>query len=85
MTAKERKDCMQLLAKLRFAMDDLRLFLDTHPHDRGALAAHDQLRQRAAQLDAALAAAGAPVNFYDAGGQNCWDWAAEPWPWEKEA
>ena len=29
------------LAQLSFAMDDLRLFLDTHPCDKAALAAHE--------------------------------------------
>ena len=32
------------LAQLSFAMDDLRLFLDTHPCDKAALAAHEEVR-----------------------------------------
>ena len=31
------------LAQLSFAMDDLRLFLDTHPCDKAALAAHGEM------------------------------------------
>ena len=34
------------LAQLSFAMDDLRLFLDTHPCDKAALAAHEEVRAR---------------------------------------
>ena len=63
------------LAQLSFAMDDLRLFLDTHPCDKAALAAHEEVRARRGI---------AAVNFYVAGGSCSWIWTCAPWAWDTE-
>ena len=73
------------LEVLSFAMDEVRLFLDTHPTNTFALKAYRQLRtQREAAVRAYEAAVG-PVDFYSAGGKNAWNWVQGPWPWETEA
>ena len=73
------------LAQLSFALDDLRLFLDTHPDCCEALAMHDQIREKRNAVVKKYEACIGPVNFYDAGGTEFWNWVEQPWPWEKEA
>ena len=72
------------LAQLSFAMDDLRLFLDTHPCDKAALAAHEEVRARRGLAVKQYERLIGPVNFYDAGGTCTWNWTCAPWPWETE-
>lgn len=62
-----------------FAAWELRLFLDTHPHDQRALAAYQQL---CSQGCAAGGYACLPDSEYNSAR---WHWIDEPWPWEPEA
>lgn len=73
------------LGALSFSMDEIRLFLDTHPRDGEALRAYNALAKKRGDLAELLARKGRPVNFYDAGGACEWNWTEGPWPWEKEA
>lgn len=70
------------LGQLSFAMDELRLFLDTHPEDKAALAASDEVRMRRNAAVKQYERLVGPVNFYDAGGTRTWNWLRTPWPWE---
>ena len=72
------------LAQLSFAMDELRLFLDTHPEDETALAASNEVRQKREDVVRQYRRLVGPVNFYEAGGECGWDWLRAPWPWELE-
>lgn len=80
----DKKVCKDLAA-LSFAMDEVRLFLDTHPTDLCALQAYRQLRARRDMAVKEYEAAVGPVDFYHAGGKNAWNWVQGPWPWEMEA
>ena len=73
---------MMKITELSFAMDDLRLFLDTHPDCREALVYYDEIqRQRRNAVDEYEAKFG-PLGFY--GNVDCseWKWANGPWPWQ---
>lgn len=72
------------LAQLSFAMDELRLFLDTHPQDAAALAASNEVRAKRDAVARQYERLVGPVNFYEAGGTCGWDWLRAPWPWETE-
>lgn len=63
------------LNAMRFALVDLRLFLDTHPDNEAAQNSYRYLAARIAAQEAAL------PNCPDAAG---WDWAASGLPWEME-
>ncbi len=73
------------LARISFAMDDVRLFLDTHPDCCEALNMYNELRRKREETVARYEACIGPVNFYSAGGEKSWNWAAQPWPWERQA
>ena len=72
------------IARVSFTMDELRLFLDTHPHEREALSAFRELRKRREKLLESYEEAYGPMEAYRAGGADSWNWVQQPWPWEKE-
>ena len=58
----------------RFAIWELRLYLDTHPCDQYALA---MLREKCREMDCAC------MRMHCASdSETRWDWLEEPWPWE---
>ena len=57
-----------------FAVWELRLFLDTHPHDKEALALFHKLCQEAPEENYATA--------FLAENSCAWHWGQDPWPWE---
>ena len=77
----ERKLLLQQIDQYSFAVDDVKLFLDTHPHDEEALAyfrRYSALRKKA--LQAYTQRYGA-LSMDTAKGDR-WDWVDTPWPWE---
>ena len=79
-------DAAQILRALdqaSFALDEVLLYLDTHPADPTALAyfrEYSQLRRQA--LDDYAAIYG-PLTLDTApAGQEQWEWINQPWPWE---
>lgn len=75
----------QELAELSFALDELRLFLDTHPENQEALESYIRLqKQREAAVNAYETCYG-PLAFYQKTGCERWAWTEQPFPWEKEA
>lgn len=67
-----------------FAMDDTRLFLDTHPDSREAMMYFEKNRQiREHALNEYNQNFG-PMCSYDVNAGNYWSWNSGPWPWEVE-
>lgn len=65
-----------------FAVDDVILYLDTHPNDVQALRYyHDAVAKRNAAKDAYEAQFG-PVTVDGVNAANGWTWEQGPWPWE---
>lgn len=73
------------IARVSFTMDELRLFLDTHPHCREALSAFRELRQQREKLLERYETNYGPMEAYRAGGTEKWNWVQQAWPWEREA
>lgn len=82
--ASQCRSLKKALGELSFTMDDLRIFLDTHPCDKNALAMYDRAKTQRTQLVKRYEDAIGPVDFYSAGGICNWNWVEQPWPWEKE-
>jgi len=68
---------------IAFAIDDLGLYLDTHPHDRDALALRNRLVVRQEELRARRAREGRPV-VSDTVMEHGYSWIHDPWPWERD-
>ena len=75
---------MMRIMEISFTMDDLRLYLDTHPNCKEALVYFDELQeQRRAAVDAYEAQFG-PLTMYGNVESGCdnWKWSYGPWPWQ---
>ena len=75
---------MNTINEVSFAVDDIKLYLDTHPDDEKAL---DFFKEKSMIRNEALKAHAAqygPLTI-DTGVDTCsrqWDWVMQPWPWE---
>lgn len=85
--------CNEYLKKVTaasFALDDMRLYLDTHPFDKEAIAFYEKYIAIRKEAIAEYEKNIGPVCSYDVKGKNgtccCendqWAWVNEPWPWE---
>ncbi len=78
-----RKQMLDWVNMVSFAVTEANLYLDTHPGDPAALSyfqEYSRLRNQAlndfAALYGPLTADTAREN------QQTWEWVSEPWPWE---
>lgn len=66
-----------------FAIDDLVLYLDTHPNDEEALKLLSKYVERENKLEDEINDQGTMIRNND---QVCdtgkWQWVCSPWPWE---
>ncbi len=76
---------MKKITEISFALDDLRLFLDTHPDCAAALSDFSARMDQRADLIAEYTEKYGPVDSYYPGTDNGWQWNGAPMPWKKEA
>lgn len=77
----EQMRLMKMIEELSFALDDTRLFLDTHPDDREAIMYYERtmnLRNRAVK-DYTMKYG--PISQYDINLSRGWTWTECPLPW----
>ena len=70
------------LGAISFALDDLRLYLDTHPDDEDALRLYGDYTEERNKLLAERKDFSGSVNAYEPNLANGWDWNAGPMPWK---
>lgn len=76
-----RDALMRQINEASFALDDILLFLDTHPTDAAAMQYYRNVAaMRRNAMDAYQNQFG-PLMVDDVNG-NTWDWVTEKWPWE---
>lgn len=81
MNCMEQNALMQRVYETGFQIDDILLYLDTHPGDRSALAYYQNAREANRQAVAAYEKAYGPLMVTQVEG-NVWNWIDSPWPWE---
>lgn len=67
-----------------FAVDDAKLFLDTHPHDKEAMEFFDNYNKARNRALSEYGAHFGPLTISEASCGNEFLWATQPWPWEME-
>ncbi|QNU65786.1 spore coat protein CotJB [Ruminiclostridium herbifermentans] len=79
----EREMLMWKMQAYDFAMDEVALFLDTHPNDKIALSYFKQYRDLKNQAEREFSKKYGPVTIdnYDFD-LSSWKWIDSPWPWE---
>ena len=78
-------DCDMLLMqifKASFAMDDVVLYLDTHPCDQDALNYYYYVVNMRKQAMQTYEQYCGPLMADGVMDENYWTWVNDPWPWE---
>lgn len=76
-----QKAMMEQIRSLAFAVNDLALYLDTHPCDTNALQCQQEYADQLHDLRQRYQQEYGPLTIYFP--QNTWDWIECPWPWER--
>lgn len=79
-----KEELLDRINQLSFAVNEMVLYLDTHPCDEEAIA---YFEEKSAQRDEALelyARCYGPLTVDTANDVSlrCWEWVNQPWPWE---
>ena len=67
---------------LAFAVQELALYLDTHPEDTEALELYRQYQQLYQKVSQAYEREKRPLNHAAPGQGDTYAWLDDPWPWE---
>ena len=83
----DRSSLLKEIMSYNFAINDLVLYLDTHPNDTRAISLHSQYVEKLDVLSKKYEELYGPltVNFTSQENSNNWAWSKEPWPWERGA
>jgi len=78
----DKYELMEIITQASFALDDIKLFLDTHPCDVGALKAYEEYKKIRKVAWMEYTREYGPLSAYDVDVCNQWSWIEKPWPWE---
>ena len=67
------------ISEVSFALNDLTLFLDTHPEDTDALAQYQELLSQRCELAGQLGAQAGMITWHCPA--EDWNWVKTPFPW----
>ena len=81
MNQKQLKNYIDVVS---FALDDVTLFLDTHPENQDALQMYAGLKEKRTQAMNDYVRFFGPLNRYQVNSGNKWAWNMGPWPWQGE-
>ncbi len=75
-----REEMLHQIKCLSFAIQELALYLDTHPDDEKALCLHNKYCREYRELTDKYQKVYGPLTIHFP--CNKWRWLEEPWPWE---
>lgn len=81
-----RQQMINRINEVCFAVDDILLFLDTHPCDEKAMEFYHMAAKERRELMKEYAENFGPLTVDDAlfSDSKTWKWMEEPFPWEKK-
>lgn len=79
-----QKQLLRYIDAVSLALDDVTLFLDTHPHNAEALEYYNIYKEKRAQAVRDYTRFFGPLNRYNVTCNNEWQWNQSPWPWQGE-
>lgn len=80
-----RMELLEQITALEFMKEDLALYLDTHPMDRGVIAKYNCHVVECKRLKGIYETNFGMLSEHDSMSPYPWQWINEPWPWEYEA
>ena len=81
----ERQRLLKRIQVCDFTLDDVRLYLDSHPCDPAALQYYKKHLEMRDKLYQEYVEKYGPLTASTCMNAEKWMWVEEPWPWEKEA
>lgn len=79
-----RSELLEWINIVSFAVDDVKLFLDTHPCNMEALEYFEEFKKQRVQALKEYARYFGPLTIDTASPcEDHWTWIHEPWPWQK--
>lgn len=79
-----RRELLEWINIVSFAVDDAKLFLDTHPCDTDAMEYFEEFRkQRVLALQEYAKYYGPLTIDTTSSCEQRWSWICEPWPWQE--
>ena len=80
-----RKELLNHINQVSFAVDDVKLYLDTHPCDQQALVYFQEYSRMRNKALKEYAAQYGPLTIDTAAESwtDRWNWINEPWPWQE--
>ena len=78
----KRNQLLRQIQEYDFALNELTLYLDTHPTDVKAMQLHASLSKDLGLLKATYESQFAPLTAANGVQNNRWNWLDAPWPWE---
>ena len=81
-TMPDKCELLMKITEFGFALNDLNLYLDTHPQDSEALMYFHSLDDNYQKLRVEYAHRFGPLNFTQVTSDNYYTWISTPWPWE---
>lgn len=80
----DRKKLFRDIQIVSFAIDDIKLFLDTHPQNEEAMNYFRHYRDIMETMVAKYTEQYGPLTVNDSKAEESWEWVYTPWPWELE-
>ena len=81
---RHRAGLLNKISKTGFALNELALFLNTHPTDMQALRHYEFYQKKHEELTREYESRYGPLTRKMTPGSDMWTWIEGPWPWEKE-
>lgn len=77
-----KMELFNFINEISFMIDDIALFLNTHPDCDEAIKAYNQFMELRHEALCEYTEAYGPISKYNVDACNYWDWVNNPWPWE---
>lgn len=74
------EDAMKRVMQTMFAVNDIALYLDTHPEDRNALKLHKKYVEEYEEAKCYYEENYGPLSIFTP--MDTWSWGYDKWPWE---
>ncbi|MBE6794645.1 MAG: spore coat protein CotJB [Ruminococcaceae bacterium] len=74
---------LKKLSSYKFAVHELKLFLDTHPKDKETMKKLKEYEEKARELSDEYEEKYGPVKRKN-NNTEYWSWVNDPWPWEAQ-
>lgn len=82
MNQSDRAKLFRYIQELGFALDDVVLYLDTHPQDEEALIYYEKYKKMYRDATHEYEKYYGPLVNESVNTENGWSWVDAPWPWE---